>query len=461
MGQPASSTFRGETRIDSTRREIDALATAIDAWLAERVRRDPLKQYATQLAFLRDALTGALVAIRGAADAVPMSDAHDRCRAIDTRVALVRRVWGYYRDKFSQRDDPQARPVLAAADEIVWSCYARAFTEAAAHGADAVRGPAPLPFLDAQATPAAILRDEAPRDVRADNDDDVLREYLGRLAVPVIGVPYRCVTDPWMLALLAHEVGHHIELDLGGWELMAAFRIALRDAAGPMWAAWADEIFADACSVFSLGPWGVRALADVEAGDEATLLERGRTRYPAPVVRLALAAALAGDDDHRVLGGLELEALLMGDPLMRGRTDLRAAAEEDLGHLPAVVAAVTSTSIAGNATLPDLFGAPVDPARWVDGLRGRERLYPEQGTDVPREVIAAAVAAWDELAGLADADERKDEQEALAERVLDLVPRTREEGTRAAGPSATLDGRAAADRLAQALLADLDRPEQP
>ena len=73
--------------------------------------------------------------------------------------------------------------------------------------------------------------------------------------VPLIGLPYSCVTGPWWLVSIAHEVGHQVAyvIDaLEGRPRIAEFIAAAAGEAGAepelqqRWRSWSHEIFADA-----------------------------------------------------------------------------------------------------------------------------------------------------------------------------------------------------------------------
>jgi hypothetical protein len=101
-----------------------------------------------------------------------------------------------------------------------------------------------------------------------------------------------------------------------------------------------------------------------------------------------------------------------------------------------------------------------DVAAWRDGLLGRMRLYAEPSLRAPRLIVSGAVAAWRELRQLDDAAHREEERLRLAERVLEILPPSREEGTRAADAASLPDGEVVAGDLFELLLQDTpDRME--
>jgi len=297
--------------------------------------------------------------------------------------------------------------------------------------------PAPLPYIESQYSPAAVPRDDPPAGLTAERDDPVLIAYLERLPIPVIALPEVCADDPWWLAYVGHEVGHHLQHDLADdWSLVKAFgnlTEAASRAAGATdparWRTWSAEIFADVCSVHTMGPAAVYGIVQLEL-DDADKMLRGKAKYPPPLVRLGIMAAVAG------WLGLEVTAALEPAGL-------------DVANLPqaAVIAALTDAALAdplsGRGPFRSLLGW--DPAAFAprgtiwslrEGLRNRIPLRVRPGIRTARLLTAAAVAAWEEVAGIGDPRQREDSRSELAGRFLPAVVDGREEGTRAAAGQA-------------------------
>jgi hypothetical protein len=129
-----SSRLSNLVRIEQTRRGIAGLRAETDQWISHRQKKDHLGQYHTQLKLLGGVLANALE--RLAAEAAGISGeraaggVYAECRRCERRTVWLRRVWEYFRRKFDQRDDAALGPVLAAADEVVWSCWAGIFRQA-------------------------------------------------------------------------------------------------------------------------------------------------------------------------------------------------------------------------------------------------------------------------------------------------------------------------------------------
>ena len=294
-----------QVRIEQSCRRLDRLAAAADEWIGQRHKEDVTGQHATQLDVLRTAVVGPLAELRTVADGLSAVCATGRvyaaCRTSDTRAELVRRVFTYYQGKLDQRHDKSLEPVLRAADEVVWSCWAEPFRNAIYRDPAMTMRPAPLPYIESQYSPAAVPRDDPPADLVAERDDPVLVRYLERLPIPLIALPAVCADDPWWLAYAGHEVGHHLQHDLAeNWSLVKAFGSlaeaasrAAGDADPARWRTWSAEIFADICSVYAMGPAAVYGIVQLEL-DDADKMMRGKAKYPPPLVRLGLMAAVAG-----------------------------------------------------------------------------------------------------------------------------------------------------------------------
>ena len=470
-----------QIRIEQTRSELDYLQREVKVWLDDRRKKDKLRQYNTQLNVLEQALNGSLGGLRSKLDSVadnqPSGEVYVICRAYDKRLVLVQRVWTYFRSKFDQRDDPHFKQVLAAADEVVWSCYAEVFKNVSFHSQrEVTRGPAPLPYIEPQYSPQAIPRDDPPPDLKSDNNDDLLYKYLKRLPIPIVSLPPVCLEEPWWLIYLGHEVGHHLQYDLmPELGLVDHFGQLLQETASSepdpkcdsigaqRWRSWGKEIFADICSVCSMGPWAVRAMVELELADDRTMLKSNKPRYPSSVVRLDLLARVAdvlGLEGRAALGdNVELEKLVNGPPLMDGNRNLRQIAADDLKMVPKIVTIVMTKSLADLSRFKDLYdwnvsdfspGGRVD--NWAQDLRNPANLYPEKSLRAARMLISGAVAAWTEVAAIDDATKRQEARERLAKNLLPVLAESREEGTRATEPIAEPDVTNLGDQLTQMLL---------
>jgi hypothetical protein len=458
---------RNLVRIEETQDQLRRLRDSFHAWLEQRAKADTRRQYATQLCTLRRTLTPLLEQVAGDIDAAgaerTAGAAYARCRENERRIAFLERYWSYFGTKWDQRDGP-GKDTLLAADEVVWSCFAGAFK---AVGAEPVA--APLPYLEPFFTPRAITRSDPPPDLRA--NDRLLRDALRALPLPVVGLPVACADRPWWLVFIAHEAGHHVEHDLAGAALPNAFAGLVADAAaaaggsGPAWQAWHEELFADCFSVLLAGTAAAWAMAELIETTPARMLASDDPRYPPPVVRAGvMAAVLAAAGLAPAAGEPPFEAPSPADIGEQGDDEpARAHAAAQLAAAAPVAKALVATPLAGGRTLPGVckfdaarFGAGGDVEWWRTAwLAKAESMAPAQpDLSTARLAVAGAVAAWRKVADEPEPDVRAERVARLAERVRAVLPQCRPEGRRAAREEAAPDVGPARDALAGAIFGE-------
>jgi hypothetical protein len=431
-------------RVEASLHRLGCLRAEIFDWTQRRQKLDKRNQYVTQLASLRATLDSALERLSAkACGFAPRSaaEAYDLCREFDDRLLVVRRLWRWFADKFDQRDVDQFAKTLSAADEVVWSIHAGIMR--AVHDGD-VPAPAPLPYFDELGAPEAVPRDEPPRDLRLTDYDEALQLILARLPIPVIGLGADTWEAPWELALLGHEVGHHLQYDLlPGRQLVESVGKAVASAAGggetgAQWRWWSRELFADLSGLVTIGPSSLTALLPLEFGAERHMLDRERGRYPAPVVRLKVIAAMAGKL------GLDVADALRGTA-SNGQAPLGDAApaqasaliRADLDQAPKVAAALVDCTVSGNDTLATLSGFSarefaLDGAIWqqADQLMRNDEVV-DTGIRAARDLASAGVVAWQRLITIADRTERDRRLAMLGAILVDSIIASAEEETRA------------------------------
>ncbi len=324
------------------------LKRELEAWRGQRVRADILGQHRSQIdaAFtlvdrVLDELRAPIAAMTGVGAAVA-----EQCRVHDRRLAWLRRLWDFFRDRFDQRDDATLAPLLRGADEVVWSCHREPFAALAGPAAPADEPP-PLPYVEPGLTPEVFPHGLVPGALRRDVDAPFLRRALDQLPFAVVRVPASCVTAPWWLVHLGHEVGHVIDGRLLGYQARARLVEGLgleatghcrldamerRDVRG----------HCTRCSCTASGRSGRSRAAD--AHDEAAMLAP-RDSYPPPAVRLLVMARACG-----VLGASTAEV----------QAEI-AAWQALVARDPALVAMVES----GDRVVRALIGQDVRRAPWT------------------------------------------------------------------------------------------------
>jgi hypothetical protein len=446
-------------RVADSLRRLTALQTEISDWTNLRCARDTCGQFATQLRSLDAALVDALGRLSQAAGRLapgPLGATYELCRAFDDELLTVRRLWRWFADKFEQRDNNRYAPVLAAADEVAWSLYAGAMR--AANGGKVPQS-SPLAYLDDVNVPEAVPRDLVPSQLRPDVYTEALQVMLAKLPIPVVGLPAGIADEPWRLALLGHEVGHHLQYDLlPDQALIASIGTVVAEAAGDdveesEWRWWSRELFADLAALVALGPASLTVLLPLELGTAQHMLDRERDpRYPAPAVRLALIAEMGACLGVRV--DENFSPIAATGPVI-----------SDLARAPDVARTLVGYRVGERQTMAQLTGFSAADFRPGGAVSVRARQLTEQrgiaqrGLPMVRGLVSAGVVAWQQVGAMTDAGKRTEALRKLADALIKRIIGSAEPGTRGspAGAAASTTAAAVGADLAAILERDLVR----
>ncbi len=181
--------------------------------------------------------------------------------------------------------------------------------------------------------------------------------------------------------------------------------------------------------LITIGPSSLTALLPLEYGAERHMFDRDRGRYPAPVVRLSVIAAMAGKLGLDITAAMRgIEAVASAAPAM-----IRA----DLGHVPQVAAALVDHGVSGDDTLATLSGfsarefAPEGTIWGRAGQLMRNERAVDTGIRAARDLASAGVVAWQELITIADGTERESRLAMLRAVLVDSIIGSAEEDARA------------------------------
>jgi len=163
-------------RIAQTRRRLEDACTKTTNWFKRFNLHDQYHQYRTHLETLESQIAFLLGKIDNELDVIDLAGrpmtVYANCRLLERRLLWVWRLFAYFQSKYDQRMDPDCKQMLAAADEIMWSCYMQPFRWAGVEKFP----PHPLPFLTNAYSPYAIPREEPPAELRSDVDAAFLKE---------------------------------------------------------------------------------------------------------------------------------------------------------------------------------------------------------------------------------------------------------------------------------------------
>jgi hypothetical protein len=434
-----------EGRLAASRERIRLLGEGFDEWLILRRNADVHEQYSTQLDTIETVIHTCVDAVTGTMtdDPAEWTATYEVCRLADRRAVWIERVWRYFSSRFDQRDGATSAAVcLQAADEVLWSCWRPCFAAGPADPRPMLPGAVPLPYLDPVHAPEAFPATLVPSDLAASYADaPFVREHLSRLPVPTVRVPAAAIHEPWLLGLVAHEAGHHIQFAA---QLGQSFRAAVESAVAHQggdadaltrWSEWSVEIFADLASVAMLGPWALWPIAELELGRPQRMSEP-RSGYPPAIVRLRLIEVAS-----RLLGLDPLPAW----PSSAAKTMVDESALPDLAFAEPVAAAGLRVGPGGMdmATWIRLdaadFGLTGHVQQWRQWYAGGPRPNTGASLKGPRIALAGAVAASAD-ARRATAEVRDGIDVRLAGSAYPEMVALRVKGKRAAGQAERVGG---------------------
>jgi hypothetical protein len=464
--------FIARVRQEQTQQQLQLTCEAIEREVQEFIDNDVLGLHRTQLQRVQSVLQAAGKALRSNLN-VLLQESHDvqqvyaLCREYDEAIVWLQKLWNYLKEKFGQRREIDGNSdlpdLLKAADEVVWSCFHGVLQKALGQ-----HGPAPLAYVEPEYSPATIQIDQPlPVDLTLKADLDFMNGLLESLPIPVLRLPPACISAPWWLVFVAHEVGHHVQyaLNLVGYyrEGLAAAAESQgfsKDEAAGCWGRWGEEIFADFFSLMLMGQWALRAIAEVEAGTSEQMVERKST-YPSPVIRLALMKCVAeelGLDVKQAVLGLDLKAIAETDEV--AKKDYTVV--ED-----AVLFALKPEPKFGN--LKDIcsfdkamFADVSKISGWSNALSSKADLPVDRRAmaqlETARHIACGSLRAWSKHSDQTESADlekdyklRKENRETIRLNTIKALLLSGPRDTRAGGPEEAVDSEKAGKSLADLL----------
>lgn len=257
-----------EARISSLQRRSNSLSQEINQWIDYADQGRPLEKNLSQLQAL-DIFMSRVVnrleadssVLKSLFQATPIDTEAvlRQSQIVENGIVKADSIWSYFRSKLEQRFVPQFADSLFVSDLLSYDCYTTVMNKANSLGIDHKLGlrDYPLTYLVAEYSPMTWARS-----VR------IPELSYNLLPVPVIGVPWNHVANPWELLSLHHEVSHDIDSDLNGpsIELGLVLKQKLIEKGhslenATVWERWIGEIFADFLGILLAGPSFVSFLA--------------------------------------------------------------------------------------------------------------------------------------------------------------------------------------------------------
>lgn len=223
------------------------------------------------------------------------------CANAEKIILSEHRIWDYFRSKLIQREEDSFLPYLRAADEFVWHCYQPILETVYPDVINSSAKQPPLVFFNGGISPFSLSRGKSfqPEQVAGEVLNIDPEEYVTKLPIPVVGVPWDQVSHLPAVLVLGHEVGHIVEDDFGlekELKLMLKNALEQRDPDGArtkVWNEWLGEIFADLYGCLAAGPAFVGALIDFIAKGKQTICSEAKIApnwglYPTDFLRVRI-----------------------------------------------------------------------------------------------------------------------------------------------------------------------------
>lgn len=371
--------------------KLEALTTEMLEWLEVTETGAQLQKHHTQLRRIDAELSPVVGRLQ---DDIDVTDVARDWRRLERHVLELHRVWDFFRDKFALRLVPWLIDYLVAADEYAWAGYQPAQQAAVQSGtvaSEAVREP-PLVCFTVVSSPFSIPRGASfARDVGGTAlQSQLAKTLVGRLPIPVIGVPWFQLRHLPDALIVGHEVGHHVFRDFGlGVDAEQFVVEALTQGetavvpAQARWRTWLEEAFADVYGALVGGSAYVLTLADFLMVEGVNALTDGRGGYPPSAVRVALTLATLREADYRIE---ELD--LRCAPLLVGLSTQARLEVEVVAH------ALVSQAL---PTLGAPLSAVLEPIDWDAKAEAKNLLLRwDPGAGDIRTLLASAALAFSE-----------------------------------------------------------------
>ena len=423
---PGSELFA--QKLGELRAKAASIEAELDSWTEVSERGETLEKFNTRIRAIRKALDQAIdpLTLVLARDHGPRI--LDLAADLELSILEIYRVWEFFRAKLAMRYVPWLGRYLLAADELAWRCYAPMIPYMEGPG----REP-PLVFLSSASSPFTMPRgsayeaEDVPGEAISSAD---LAALLRSLPIPVVGVPWFQLRHLPDALVIAHEIGHDVEQDVGlGAGLDVAIRGAIADdARREAWLCWRGEVFADAFGVLTTGPAFVGALIDFVAGPPRFIATERPSRaawglYPTRALRVMLAVAVLREY------GFPAEATGLEERWQSVYP--RHASEGFVDDIPRVAHSMLATRLDAldESSLGELgLFTPAMHKRAVDSARDALGRTAPRADDAPTLIAAARIAY--------ETGDARYEEHDVASRILRKIACTQQVGVRGSGTEA-------------------------
>jgi hypothetical protein len=283
--------------------KLEIIENELTTWYERSEAKGPMEKHHTQVRALQAHLKGWHTSIQNKLTEYEKRDADgylSNCGNAENLILSEHRIWEYFRSKFLQRQEAGLVDYLRAADEFAWECYHPVQAVVFPQAKDPKRKEPPLTFFNGGLSPFSVSRGKTfrPEAVAGKVLNLNPEDYLLKLPIPVVGVPWDQVSHLPAVLVLGHEVGHIVEDDFGLTgdlqrilkDAITAAKAETREAA---WTSWLGEIFADLYGCLAAGPAFAGTLIDFLAKGKSRISGEERIHpkwdsYPTDYLRVCI-----------------------------------------------------------------------------------------------------------------------------------------------------------------------------
>jgi hypothetical protein len=220
-------------------------------------------------------------------------------KLINNKILQGHSLWSYFRAKLMLRYDAHLRLYLKAADELAWACFKPLMNERnkANPSGNNFKVP-PLIYLGRDISPFVFPRDWTIASQIPDVNDKLFAELVKKSPLSVVSLPFYQTSHLPETLVLAHEMGHVVEMDLALSDTLdqALEQVSLDIIPQDRKATWKRcriEAFADVFGATVCGIAFCQALADFLSQETAPIATEqigisARYAYPTRTLRVLM-----------------------------------------------------------------------------------------------------------------------------------------------------------------------------
>lgn len=366
---------------------------------------DPFTRHQSQVLRLAAFFEGVGAALAAEIAALGEDASFETARAISKKILQGHALWSYFRDKLLFRYSRHLQSCLLVADELGWACIKALLAARQEAAGSAVSKVPPLIYLGPSLSPFVFPREWSLSGQILDVSDEIFAGLIRQAPFSVVSLPYYQTRHLPEILVLAHEMGHVADFDLGLSTALDAALESIPDSAVPaahkeIWRRCRVEAFADVFGAAAGRAAFCRTMASFLADDPQKIAseridlgKRSKYLYPTAYLRVLLTLEVLRGKD----GALPEEA-------RKVETSWRATYgsvhhhQEYEADLPAIVAAFLDNPLAelNGKTLRSLAGLPASADAEAAKIAQKmlDHRYPPDAKKDPRILAAAAALAF-------------------------------------------------------------------